>query len=33
MEIFQGNVLAIFGIFICLVTQIIFVLLGMRQGK
>ena len=33
MEIFQENVSTIFGIFICLVIQIIVVLIGLRQGS
>ena len=33
MEIFQENVSTIFGIFICLVIQIIVVLIGLCQGN
>ena len=33
MEIFQENVSTIFGIFICLVIQIIVALKGLRQGN
>ena len=33
MEIFQKYVSTIFGIFICLVSQIIIILIDLRQGN